>query len=461
MKKSHAIAAAVVVLVLVLVGPGLLGRAAHARIDQGIDEFGERVPYLRVVEHSWTPGWFTSGLAVTLEFIPAGLGPQAATAGFASLPPMRFTVRSDLLHGPLLGTSGIGLVRIRSHVVLEDEIRAKLVELLGTDEPVHLTTRLGLFGGVSLTLAGEGRTVKVEGSGANPSTIAWDEFKLVLSGGSGGKSYGVAGRQPRIELSDAAGSNHMLLTGLRLEGDGRRVTQDLYDGKMLLAIGSLRVEKGQDAPVEVSDVRYDVASIAEGDYFKYVFRLGTGAVQYAALDAAGLKLRQVHYDFTLRHLHVPTLQTMMAGIREVSARAGDDPEQRQAQVMELLRGQGAALLAHNPELLIDRIGIVTPEGDLVLKGSIRLVGTSEADVSAGMAGLVPRIAAELDLDTVQAVVEKFPNGAAAVGMGISNGFLKREGAKLSSHIEFRDGVLSVNGKAVPLPPGLAGQPPPR
>jgi uncharacterized protein YdgA (DUF945 family) len=462
MRKSYTAAAlaVAVVLIIVFVGPGLLGRVAHARIDKDLDELGGRAPYLQVVDHSWTPGWFTSGLVVTLEFIPAGLGPQAAGTGLAGLPPKRFTVRSELLHGPLLGTSGMGLVRIKSHVVLGDEIRAKFVEFLGTDEPVHLTTRLGLFGGATLTLAGEGRTVKVDASGANPDTLAWDDFKLVFSGGSGGKSYDVAGRQPRIEFSDAAGSSHVLLAGLRLEGDGRRVTQDLYDGKMQLAIGSLRVKKGPDPPLEVNDLRYDVASIAEGDYFKYVFKLGTGAVKYAALDATGLRLKEVHYDFTLGHLHVATLQKMMEGFREASAHGGgDDPEQRLAAMMGLFREQGVALLAHDPELTIDRIGIVTPEGELALKGSLRLVGVGEADVSGGVAGLVQHIAAELDLDTVQAVVEKFPNGAAAVGVGTNNGFLKREGTRLSSHLEFRDGKLSVNGKPVPLPPGLAGQPP--
>jgi hypothetical protein len=132
-----------------------------------------------------------------------------------------------------------------------------------------------------------------------------------------------------------------------------------------------------------------------------------------------------------------------------------------AAVFGPLREQGIELLAHEPELLVDRIGIVTPEGELALKGSIRLVGVTGVDVANGVAGFLPRIVADLKLETVQAVLEKLPNGAQSVGMGVDNGYLKREGSKLSSHVEFHDGKLSVNGKPLPLPAGLGAQAPPQ
>jgi uncharacterized protein YdgA (DUF945 family) len=42
---------------------------------------------------------------------------------------------------------------------------------------------------------------------------------------------------------------------------------------------------------------------------------------------------------------------------------------------------------------------------------------------------------------------------------VDGGYAKREGDKLVSHIEFKQGQLKINGKAQALP-GMGGPPPP-
>ena len=51
------------------------------------------------------------------------------------MPPIRFTVRNEILHGPVLWPASLGIARVNTRLVLSDDIRKKLIETFGTDEP--------------------------------------------------------------------------------------------------------------------------------------------------------------------------------------------------------------------------------------------------------------------------------------------------------------------------------------
>ena len=73
--------------------------------------------------------------------------------------------------------------------------------------------------------------------------------------------------------------------------------------------------------------------------------------------------------------------------------------------------------------------------------------------------LLPKLVADITFEAPQALFENVPNGNMIMGMGLDQGYVKREGGKVTSHIEFRDGKLSINGKSPQLPPMFGGQPP--
>src|SRR3954464_1999581 len=110
MKKYIAVVA-VLALVLV-VAPWGIGRLAQQRIDAGLEEIVKQAPYLNIVERKWSSGWFRSQQEVTFEV----LGPwseifrEAAHAQKTSSDtPLRFTVRNEILHGPVLWPAGLGI----------------------------------------------------------------------------------------------------------------------------------------------------------------------------------------------------------------------------------------------------------------------------------------------------------------------------------------------------------------
>ena len=116
-----------------------------------------------------------------------------------------------------------------------------------------------------------------------------------------------------------------------------------------------------------------------------------------------------------------------------------------------MKEHGFALLKHDPEFVFDRIGIVTPQGEGVIKGVLRLKGMGEADFATGSMAWLNKLEADFTIECAQKLIEKFPNGATGAGVMVDQGFAKREGDKLVSHIEYKKGELKVNGKAQAIP----------
>jgi uncharacterized protein YdgA (DUF945 family) len=477
MKKLVAV---VVALILVLAAaPWFMGRMAHSRIDRGLDSLVKEIPYIKIAERKWTSGWFRSESLVTFQVVLPGMGankPVNALADAAPIPvepapqvipkfqitePLRFSVRSQVLHGPVLGSAGLGLARMDTKFVISEEIRNKIIEMVGTDEPVRIRTRLAFFGGGTTTISGDARTVTLDKLGVAQAkgSVAWEDFKLSIGTGREGKSYDFKGAQPRIEFKSDNGAEHVLISDMSMVGSGARVLEDLYEGEMTFGIGKVSITSSQSPTIAVSDIKYGVDADSQGDYFDYAIRIGSGEIKTAALDAVKVQIKGVHYDMTLRHLHSKTLQKLTTAVRDAYSTAMENPENAEAAMVGPLTEHGMELLKHDPELLLDRIGIVTDQGEAAFKGVIKLSGVTDEDLKSGGLALVPKLMADITFEAPQAMLEKVPNGAMVIGMGIDQGYLKREGGKVTSHIQFRNGKLTINDKSPQLPPQFGGQAP--
>ena len=213
MKKL--VVVAVVLAAVLLVAPYGIGKIAEKRLDRGLDKLVEEAPYLTIVERKYTPGWFKSEQVVTFEVFSAwakalepkamekamedaveagdeaaaaegdapadaaapapdaveGATPDAADPAVPEDAPklnemMRFTVRNEVLHGPVLGLSGFGIARVDSHFVMTDKVRKEVEEIFGPKTPLEISTRIGFLGGGTMHFKSEGRTIKPKDSKA-------------------------------------------------------------------------------------------------------------------------------------------------------------------------------------------------------------------------------------------------------------------------------------------------------
>ena len=521
MKK---IVSVVVVLVLLLVvAPWGIGRVAEKRINAGLDQVVEEAPYLKVVDRKWTGGWFRSEQEVTVEVFgdlframealekswdtqappiegdsaePVEEGPpegksakptkadkarqaaeeaaaeeaaaaeaarkaaeeEAAAAAAKRQTPIRFTVRNEILHGPVLWTAGFGIARVNTKVVLDEETRKKITEIFGTDEPVRITSRVGFLGGGSTRFSGEGRKVKLK---EDSGTITYDDFRLDIGYSSKFDDLDYDGKWPRLVFDDPSINSTMLVEGMTLTGKTQRTRGDLYDGDVRFSIDKVSITDPEKAVTSIEGVHYIVASNTKDEFVTMSAKLGSGKVVNKALKEIKLDLNEVHYDFTVRRLHAETLEKFVASVKDMYTKPMSTPEELEVNFVQPFKEHGLALLSHDPEFVIDRLGIVTPEGEGVVKGVIRLKGlTSEDFGENGTMALLSKIEADLTVEFPQKLLEKLPNGATGAGLAVDQGFAKREGEKLVSHIVYKGMKVTVNGKDVPLP-GLGGAPEPQ
>jgi uncharacterized protein YdgA (DUF945 family) len=389
---------------------------------------------------------------------PEGAGPpdpQAPLAKPVAGARIRFTVKNEILHGPLLWPASLGLARINSKLVLDQEIRKKLIDNFGTDEPLRISTRVGFFGGGSTTFSGDGGQVKFEdGSG----TLAYDDFDFTVGYSGSLDDFDVKGEIPRISGDDSRDSMRYELTGLTLVGKSERVKGDVYDADYRFLIDKVVLIDATTQEATVDGVHYIVKASTHEDFMDVSSKFGTGQVKHPALAEQQIELNEIHYDFTLRRLHTDTLARLMADIKAMYTKPVATMADVDAAVMAPFKTHGFALLKHDPEYVFDRVGIVTSDGEGVIKGVVRLKGLEESDIAHGFLAWLGKIEADFTFECAQKLIDKLPNGAAGAGVMVDQGFAKREGEMLVSHIEYKQGDLRINGKAQGIP-GLGGPPP--
>ena len=456
MKK---ITIAVLLLVLILlVAPWGIGQLAERRVNAGLDRIVEQAPYLTIAERQWTRGWFRSEQKVTFE-VP-GTAMHALDPATQAGEPVRFTVRNEILHGPLLWPASLGLARINTRLELDAKTRQKIVAIFGSDDPVRMSTRAGFFGGGTTRLSGDGRTIK---SQDGKGSLQYDDYRLDVDYSGDLDDIELDGRWPKLEIFPADGGS-VRIDDVTLTSRGERILRDLYDTDARLRIDKVSIVGADKSEMVIEDVHYLVDTQVDGEFASLGTRLGSGRVHTRELEEMKLELDELHYDLTLRRLHVETLANFYTGFKKMYERPPVSSGERSQALFGPLWQHGAELLKYDPELVIDRIGVATPDGTGYIQGVLRLKGATAEDFQAGFMALVAKLEADIHIDVAQKLIEKIPSGATSAGAALDAGYAKRDGEKLVSHIEFRHGELKVNGKAQGIPglgaaPAAGGMPP--
>ncbi len=205
---------------------------------------------------------------------PLGRGAAEQPAKVKEL--MRFTVRNEVLHGPVLGLSGFGIARVNSHLVMSDETRKKITEIFGPKDPLEVSTRVGFLGGGTTTFTSEGRTIKPDDGKAE---ISWETSKLAIGYSRDADSYDMDGKWPKLEVKSLEDKAHFVMNDMTLDGDGKRVRGDLYDGDFTLKIASMSVRRPRRRARSRSlDLHYIVEVATKDDFTSMSAKFGTGAL---------------------------------------------------------------------------------------------------------------------------------------------------------------------------------------
>jgi hypothetical protein len=447
--RAAALAAMAAVLALALaVLPWVLGGRAHGAYKQMIADLLAALPPGTILTEHYERGWFRSHASTELA-----LGPETGT-------PLRVRIDSRVDQGPLHWLhSGLppALARVESRVDLLDQQVAP---------PLLVVTDLGLDGGTSSRLhlpaidqPGNHETYRLR-SGALTG-------RLRLEPGSGGVELDL----PLAELTGPQGTIARV-EALRLTSSLRSQPADpgSGSGRALMgsaigsAIGSAQAggpaagagTPGGEPPPYPRDARLDL-------------RLTISAT---TLSLGGESLREPRLGIIAEGLAGAAVLELTTGLQALSS--GEAPQA----VRRLL---GAALLAQwlprlaagQPRILIDPARVDTTEGPLAVRLSLAMEPTrSGPDPSGPQGGTSPTdprawlgaLMAEGEIELPEALARRWltPGDAgtrpgelgtprsATLQSWLDGRWVSQRDGRIASAFRLADGLLSVNGKTVPL-----------
>jgi uncharacterized protein YdgA (DUF945 family) len=492
MKKGLWISAAVIGIVAASY-PGLAwvsGKVVEARIEDYRKRMLEQMPYLTVADRIYQRGVYRSREEITYEFgrrafeSVAAARPDAGSAA-AIAKALRFTVRSDIRHGPFPGLGHPALAIIETEFVLSQAAERELAKTFGAQKPIVIVTRVNFDGGGRTTVTSPafagldlGKSEKLSWRGLTASIefgrdLAW--FKLQ------GAAPGFAIDSPRGET--------LKLDDVVFESDTQLAFGDLYVGGGSVKIKSMRIgtpapepsaeanpENGTQSPATEPPVAAE--TLLEGlEYAAHFDRRDdfldlTGRLTAARLEASTFKVQDARYQITFKHLHGPSVAGLVRLIRMSFAEGPPAPTGDKSFETEAKR-LGTEILKREPELVIDQLSFAVPEGDARMSGSARIIGfePSDLDGGAGVAALARKMDARIDISVAEGLLAAEAEGAAAGDEGSkrfamieqrlteleAQGYVTRTNGRLVTRIEFRNGQLTFNGKPYVPPPSA---PPP-
>jgi uncharacterized protein YdgA (DUF945 family) len=429
MKKGLVIVG-VVIAVLYPVTAWLMGYAIERRIDEFQRRLNDQNPYVKVSGTSFHRGWFTSDQELTLE--PARL-PFAAES-------LRVTVHNTIHHGPICGMACIGLARVESHLVFNEELQARVAAIFGGAEPLSITSRLGLFGGGSAHVSSPAfKDAVISGASlASDGIVADSDYTGNLD------TYSTQASAPRLSYASKDGKRFEV-SNVAVDVHSKRALRTLYTGDSSFSIGRIVYGNGPGV-FTAADVRVNShAEIADG------FMQAAGKYNLGAVQAGPVALTSTKMDITFRHLDADSLERLSAQLREVNRDVTIAPQDRSATILGALKAPMMSLLEKQPEIGIDQIVIATAAGTTAISGSIKFkqLVAGDFDGDAGAKALIKKVDVDLDVSIDDAFLNSLPGGQSSTARlqpFVSQGLATHDNGKFHTIVGFHDGQTTFNGK---------------
>ncbi|MEW6220725.1 MAG: YdgA family protein [Thermodesulfobacteriota bacterium] len=433
------------------------------------------LPYLTIVQRDYRRGVFCSQETATIELFGdtmRALASTQAVSGSAVAVPERLavTIHTRIQHGPFPGLSRLAAAVGDSDVTVPD-LPQEMRQAFGDKKPVASQTVFRFDGGFSAFVHSPRAAVTLPPAPTGTAvSLLWEGFEGQIDAAPNLQQYTATGRTPRIELKEG-NETRMLFSDLRFEADQKRVYEDepfFYSGSQLFSIEEIRVENAAAArpAVTLKQLRYGVEMPDSGDILDIAGRMGVEEI-----CVADQKWGPAHFDLAFRHLHARTMadlyHTMLAMVPQAMEVAGPSPAGA-AQVFAALLEPVRTLLAHQPELVIDRLAVVGPAGEARLAARVRLPGVTPEDLDEPA-----MLLAKLEAAGDAAVPEALLFGMADRGAGAENaagqqqeqvraqlavfseqGYITWEGGMIKVQAELKAGRLKLNGQ--PFPPAAPG-----
>ena len=428
--KKGVVLLLIVLALIVLVSPGLIGRLAEERLDEGIRTGTVETEDVVVSAEFFDRGWFTTEGQHRVEFRDGRIAEQYrdlfGLPPDADLPVVIISTRVD--HG-LIPVASMGREDGSLMPGLGDAISTVQIEMPDgrtVDLPGVINSKITLTGSMVSEYELVEGAIDDLGDG-----VRWGNGKLRVATAPGGRKVAVKGTLTRLELTGS--TEPLVIRDIAFDAEQQPSPYGIPLGEAHVVIQSISSDRPDSGPFDIYsrmaeeddglriDVALDVASMAPP-----FGELGT------VLELSASKLDPEHFG---------------AFIRKYQALSGlvADP----ATLQSMIEPEAQALMASGLSLEIPRLDLSTPDG--TFESTLTLdVAPVDADgftwtslLLATQANANARVSDAL-LDTLIALT---PEAGALVGMG----YLKREGDDYVTEVRYAKGILTINGAPLTIP----------
>jgi uncharacterized protein YdgA (DUF945 family) len=455
MKLRHLFVALAAILLLAVstLGPWYLGGRAEQAYRNGLSVIERQPGGLRVVDQIYERGWFSSLASVDLS--PAE-GDPADT--------LRLRINSRVAHGPRALadlTWPPTLAKVSSRLTLTHPA----VQIEGV--LAHTRVR---WDGKTLThldLPSIDQAPRGDSPGVRAAPARGDlGFDPAARMSEAGLSF------PSLEVLEENGAVLLTLRDLRAANRTAPWVPGLDISSGDLSVAELRAERPEGA-VEARDLGISVKSRPEGGLLDVQV-----SYRAAMLRIAGADYAPAQVDLSLSRLDGATLSALQGDLADLAGKNLPEAMVGIASAALLMRHL-PALAAANPGVALDRFDITTPSGSVTGRLALGVQGLTAADLD-GQGTWLRRLVGDGELSLPRAVAldlltqvqrqkalgeaeaaapadftpeqEQAMAAAAAaqVDVLVQEGWIAAEGERLRAVVRLADGLLTVNGKTIPI-----------
>jgi len=387
-------------------------------------------------------------------------------------PVTQFVIHNDIAYGPLPNFTSVGAARIETSLVLTEDQQKILIEALGTDKPLRFFTTLGYFGRTHF----EVQSPRLELHAKDVAGSVWKggKVRFVFSTDLDGVKF--SGSSPGLVINGKDGSQ-WLVDNITARGAIRRKFDLLFTGEEMFGIGSFAYTnpKSTNSNGSAKDLVYGFRSTADKQFMNVnvIAESGPIVVQNA-------KVKATHFDFGFSHLDLKSLASLYNSYQQIqmqtwkaldkSSTSQPNPADQKAEptgteagtmdgieadrIKQQIGKDVVALLQHSPVFSLDHVGFSTSDGALKITGMATLDGVVEEDILPELQyqALISKVYATADIGIDQSLIDHWPIPGTTDQLKQqlfaleSQGLIVRKGKRLESHLEYKEGKLTANGK---------------
>ncbi|MDB5952016.1 MAG: hypothetical protein JWR65_3871 [Massilia sp.] len=355
------------------------------------------------------------------------------------------------------------------------ETAQKLVKVYGSEQPWTMTQAPAAKRGSFDYLLRVAPVHYVNGQG---DTSDWAAMRFTISLDRASRNMAVRGDWASFVAEDK--NMRFALRDLQLTGKQARDASGLWFGDTQVDIAGVKFDtKAQGVGVALDGLRFKSTVAARQKSVEMGF-----VSTVKAITVAGERIDNFTLATRFTNIDKATMVELKA-LGEKREAAASTLDERIAALRPMLKAMGKAVVGRGTAFEIDELSARFHGNTASLKGRVSVEGATEADLDH-LDRLVKKIVAHFDVkvpvallrDISTAVATRQANAQAnpqanaqpvaqmaqtmtdvMVGKAINSGYARIENDVLVAAIDFRDGVLRINGKQVALPafgaPGAA------